>query len=290
MGLYMGSIAEIGHNANLMIGSLFESDFPMEKFKPKKIFIDSEGLLVVRSDDNLLAYKDERIISHMVTEAALRFLILHEIGHHAMGHITKLSNNYKKFALLKASDNTNSDFEIEADTFASEKLAQEYSLLLQGLINKKESLNEFCTEGIELMALNIMITAITLPFSILYQPFKNKGTSIEGTIAYREIFALINLTINLYNNMICRKSAIYGLCNKTSDELEKLHKISNQIIDIEKIRITQNIDFFAFFQCIIDMFIESKLLYYNVNKIANIDIYLENYINVLSFFQSKNDL
>lgn len=287
IGLYIGSITEIAHNVNLMIGSLFESDFPMERFKPKKIFINNEGLLVVRNDDSLLGYKDERIISYMTTEIALRFLVLHEIGHHAKGHIANISDNYKRFALLKANDDINSDFEIEADKFASEKLAQEFPLVLKGLMSHKEDLSEFGTEEIELMALNVIITAMTLPFSILYKPFRDKGTGIEGTIAYREISALMVLTVKLYDNEVCRKAALYDLCNKTNNELEKINKITNTTIDIEKIRTSQSIDFFDFGKYIMVMFTDSKRLYYLVNKITNIDAYLENYIETLSFLHNE---
>lgn len=287
IGLYMGSVTEIEHNVNLMIGSLFESDFPMEKFKPKKIFINNEGILVVRNDDSLLGYKDERIISYMITEAALRFLVLHEIGHHTKGHIANISDNYKRFALLKANDDINSDFEFEADKFASEKLAQEFPLVLKELMNHKEDLSEFSTEEIELMALNVIITAMTLPFSVLYQPFRDKGTGIEGTIAYREISALMVLTVKLYDNEVCRKAALYDLCNKTNDELEKIKRITNTTIDVEKIRTSQSIDFFDFGKYIMVMFTDSKRLYYSVNKITNIDAYLDNYMEVLSFLHNE---
>ena len=54
----------------------------------------------VTSEDGLLGYKDERILSYMVSEAALRFLVLHEIGHHVRGHISDLAKS-KNFVLLK---------------------------------------------------------------------------------------------------------------------------------------------------------------------------------------------
>lgn len=287
VGLYIGSITEVEYNVNLMIGSIFESNFLMERFKPKKIFIGNEGVLEIRSDDSLLGYKDERVLSYMITETALRFLVLHEIGHHVRGHIAKISNNYNKFALLKASDNTNSDYEIDADTFASEKLAQEFPLVLQGLVSCKEYLNEFTIEEIELMALNVLITAMTLPYSILYQPFRDKGTGIEGTITYREIFALMILTAELYNNDICKKAAVYDLCNKTIGELEEINKRTNNTIDIEKIRASQSIDFSNFGKYIMVMFTDSKRLYYHVNKIANIDVYLDDYMEALSLMFDK---
>lgn len=91
IGIYTGSIANIEHNANLMIGTLLEQDeFRDSLFKRKRIYIDDNGRLSVIRQDSLLGYKDERILSYMVSECALRFLVLHEIGHHINGHISEL--------------------------------------------------------------------------------------------------------------------------------------------------------------------------------------------------------
>lgn len=274
VGLFIGSIIKIEHSANMMIASTFEDNFPIEKLKRPKIFINNEGFLEIKRES--LGYKNERIISYMTTETALRFLVLHEIGHHCKGHITK---DCKGFALLKAKDKINNDFEIEADAFAVQKLAMEFSLLLDQLITLKNDLNEFRKEEMEHLALNIMVTAMTLPFSILYQPHYER---IEGNIAEREVFAMINLTAKLYKNDICRKAAIYDLCNKTEEKAKEIVEI---IPNFEKIKTSKTIDFSDFCQYIALMFSESKRLYYEVNKIANFDDYLKNYFKVLTSFQ-----
>lgn len=286
IGLYLGSISEIDYNANIMVGSLFEENFPADSFIHKKIFIDDKGVLVVRNDNNLLGYKDERIISYLITETALRFLILHEIGHHYRGHIVKLLDKQKRF-FLRANDDTYSDFEIEADSFAAQGLAREFPLVLQEFANHKEDMSEFCIEDIELMALNTMITALTLPFSILYQPFKDKGNGIESTIAYRELLALMTLATELYDNSVCQRAAVYDLCNKTKDDLEEIKELTNNTINIKRIKETQTISFFEFGQYMMLMFTDSKRLYYRVNKIENIDAYLDDYTQALSFLSGQ---
>lgn len=276
IGLFIGSIIKIEHSANMMIGSTFENNFPIEKLKRPKIFINNEGFLEIKRGNRLLGYKNERIISYMTTETALRFLVLHEIGHHCKCHITK---DCEGFTLLKANDKINSDFEKEADNFAAQKLAQEFHLLLDQLIKLKNDLSDFSKEEIERLALNIIITAMTLPFSILYQPHDEK---IEGNIVEREVFAIMTLIAKLYKNDICRKAVIYDLRNKTDKEEKEIVEI---IPNFEKIKASQTIDFSDFCQYIALMFSESKHLYYEVNQITNFDDYLENYFKVLASFK-----
>lgn len=282
IGVYIGSIVELEHNSNLIIGTSFEQEnFPLSKFQPKKIFINRDGKLIITSEDSLLGYKDERILSYMISEAALRFLVLHEIGHHVKGHISAL-RQHENFVLLKATDKVNSDFEIEADTYAATKLAEEFDLILSGLIKHKADFDEPSSGELEFLALNTVVTALTLPFSILYQPESGViENTFKSTIAYREINAIIILSVELYKNEVCRRAVIFGLSNQNLDETQRL----SQEIDIERIKINQNIDFNDFFVYIRELFIENKRLYYRVNQIPNIDIYLKHYFDVLEHFR-----
>lgn len=285
IGIYIGSIADIEYCANLIIGTSYEQEnFPLSKFKPKKIYIDSDGNLTVTSEDSLLGYKDERILSYMVSEAALRFLVLHEIGRHVKGHISEL-RKHENFVLLKATDKVNSDFEIEADTYAATKIAEEFDLILLGLSKHKADFEESSLEELEFLALNIMVTALTLPFSILYQPEIGAiKDSFKSTIAYREIYAIIILAVELYKNEACRRAVTFGLLNQNFDEAQQL----SREIDIEQIKVKRTIDFNDFFVYIRELFIESKRLYYQVNQIPNIDIYLDHYCNVLEYFKNES--
>ena len=287
VGLYLGSISEIEHNANLMIGTMFEENFPAGEFKRNMVYIDADGLLTLENKDCFLSYKDERIMSYMIAETALRFIILHEIGHHYHGHITNLSNEYKGFILLKANDETDIRLEMEADAFASQTLAQEFALVLREFMKHNEDLTEFSVEEIELIALNTMITAMTLPFSILYQPNDDKELKTTESIVYREMSALINLSSALFKNKTCRKAAIYDICSKTNEELEENNNMLSKRIDFERIKATQKIDYYDFYNYILIMFIESKQLFYKVNQILHIDIYLDNYIKTLDSLSSK---
>lgn len=285
IGIYIGSIVDIEHCANLIIGTSYEQEnFPLSKFKPKKIYIDRDGNLTVTSEDSLLGYKDERILSYMVSEAALRFLVLHEIGHHVKGHISEL-RKHENFVVLKATDKVNSDFEIEADTYAATKLAEEFGLILLGLSKHKADLEESSLEELEFLALNIVVTALTLPFSILYQPEIGAiKDSFKSTIAYREIYAIIILAVELYKNEACRRAVTFGLLNQNFDEARQF----SREIDIEQIRVKRRIDFNDFFVYIRELFIENKRLYYQVNQIPNIDIYLDHYCNVLEYFKNES--
>ena len=186
---------------------------------------------------------------------------------------------------MKANDDTNSDFEIEADTFAAQKLASEFSLVLEQLSKHQNDFSEFEKNEIDIIALSSMITAMTLPFSILYNPYF-KGPGIEGSIAYREMFALMTLVTELYKNKTCRKAVIFDLCNKTDAEIIEINEITEKPIDFKKIKESGKIDFFDFGQYIMLIFIDSKRLYYSVNSIKNSDAYLENYIRILSTFRS----
>ena len=289
IGLYLGSISEIEHNANLMIGTMFEKNFPAGEFKRNMVYFDADGLLTLENKDCFLSYKDERIMSYMMAETALRFIILHEIGHHYHGHISNLSNDYKGFILLKANDETDMRLEIEADAFASQTLAQEFALVLREFMKHHKDLTEFSVEEIELIALNTMITAMTLPFSILYQSNDDKELKTTKSIVYREMSALINLTSALFKNKTCRKAAIYDICSKTNEKLEEINKILSKRIDFERIKATHKIGYYDFYEYILIMFIESKQLFYKANQIPHIDDYLDNYIKTLDSLSSEGN-
>lgn len=283
IGIYTGSIADIEYNANLMIGTLFEQDnFPISLFNRNNIYINSNGILTVTSKNSLLGYKDERILSYIVSECALRFLVLHEIGHHIKGHISDLEKN-NNFVLLKATDKMNSTIEHEADSFAASKLAQEYGLVLAELKRHKKDLEKSNSKELELLALSIIILALTLPFSILYQPDSSDAINddIESTIAYRELMAIIFLISELYNNKKCKKAVIWDLCQHNLDESKN---IFNEI-NIKQIKSDKDITLSAFFAYLRDIFINCKRLYYQVNKISDMDFYLENYMKVLSYIK-----
>ena len=278
IGIYIGSMADIQHNANLIIGTLFEREnFKASYFKRLKISINDDKHLTVISEDSLLGYKDERILSYMVSEAALRFLVLHEIGHHVKGHISELVKN-NNFVLLKANDKINSEFELEADSYASSKLAKEYEMILSELENHKDDLEQSSPNELILLALSIIILAITLPFSILYQPDDSELIKIDitYTIAYRELNAIITLTTELYKNEKIKQAVIWDIINKYSGEQQR---ILNEI-DIKRMEKEKDIKFSEFLAYTREIFINSKHLYYHVNNISNIKFYLENYIKV----------
>lgn len=285
IGIYTGSIADIEHNANLMIGTLLEQDeFRDYLFKRKKIYIDDNGLLSVTSKDSLLGYKDERILSYLVSECALRFLILHEIGHHVNGHISKLEK-INNFVLLKATDKTNSSFEHEADSFAASKLAEEYEMILSELKRHKKLFGTTNSKELDLLALSIIVLAMTLPFSILYQPDSRNvlENDIRSSIAYREFITVIRLIIGLYQNKKCKNAVIWDICQQCSDEAKKV----SEEVDIKRIESYRDIKPSEFFAYIRETFINCKRLYYQANKISNIDFYLKNYVRVLSYIKDE---
>ena len=279
IGIYMGSIADIDYNANLMIGTLFEQDnFPLSKFKRKKIYISDDGVLTISSKDSYLGYKEERLLSYMVSEAALRFLVLHEIGHHVRGHISELAKE-KKFVLLKATDKVDGRLEMEADAFAAEKLAEEFDLILSELIKHQTDLEVSDFRELEVLALSTIVTAITIPFSILYQPDSSRIKEIsESDIVVREISAVMILSAELFNNEKCKRAVIYDLCNQGQDDT---HGFTEKI-DIKHINKSHSIGLVDFIVYISEIFISSKRLYYQVNRIGDIDTYLEHYLDEIA--------
>lgn len=286
IGIYTGSIADIEYNANLMVGTLFEQEnFPLSLLKRKKIYINQNGNLTVTSEDGLLGYKDERILSYMVSEATLRFLVLHEIGHHVRGHISDLAKS-KNFVLLKATDTTNSLLELEADSYAASKLADEYGLVLSGLKKHKKELEKTNYKELELLTLSTIVLAMTLPFSILYQPDSREliEKDIKSTIAYREINAVMILIAWLYNNKKCKNAVIWDICHQNFDESQTI----SEEIDIKRIKVDKTLTLTEFTTYIREIFIRCKRLYYQVNKIPDIDFYLDNYVKVLSYLRNEN--
>lgn len=286
IGIYIGSMADVQHNANLIIGTLFEREnFRASLFKRLKISINDDEHLIVTSEDSLLGYKDERILSYMVSEAALRFLVLHEIGHHVKGHISELVKN-NNFVLLKANDKINSEFELEADSYAASKLAKEYEMLLSELEKHKNDLEQSSSNELRLLTLSIIILAMTLPFSILYQPDDSEliEKDITYTIAYRELNAIMMLTAELYKNEKCKQAVIWDIINKYSGEPQR---VLNEI-DIKRMKTEKDIKFSEFLAYTREIFINSKHLYYHVNNISNIKFYLENYIKVYDILKDDH--
>lgn len=284
IGIYTGSIADIEYNANLMIGTIYEQEkFPYSLLKRKIVSIGDDGLLNITSKDALLGYKDERIVSYLVSRCALRFLVLHEIGHHVRGHISNLEK-INNFVLLKATDKVNSSFEHEADAFAASKIAEEYGLVLSELERHRKDFDITDPNELALMALKIIVLAITLPYSILYQP-ETKITiknNIESTIAYRELINVIILFCELYNNEKCKRAVIWDVCQQSINNLTTL----SEEIDINQIKKEKDISSTAFVAYLREDFIRFKQLYYKVNEISDKDFYLKSYIKVLSYLKN----
>lgn len=284
IGIYTGSIADIEYNANLMIGTIYEQEkFPYSLLKRKIVSIGDDGLLNITSKDALLGYKDERMVSYLVSQCALRFLVLHEIGHHVKGHISNLEK-VNNFVLLKATDKVNSSFEHEADAFAASKIAEEYGLVLSELERHIMEFDVTDPNELALMALKIIVLATTLPYSILYQPESNitNEDNIESTIAYREMINVIILFCELYNNEKCKSAVIWDVCQQSINGLTTI----SEEIDINQIKKEKHISPTAFVAYLREDFIRFKQLYYKVNEISDKDFYLKSYIKVLSYLKN----
>ena len=285
IGIYTGSISDIEYNANQMIGSLFEgAGFPSSLFKHKMIRINSDGILTVTSDESLLGYKDERILSHMVSACALRFLVLHEIGHHVKGHISDLEKA-KSFVLLKATDKINSKYEHEADAFAAAKLADEYELILSEYKRHKNDLKISNLKELELLTLKTIILGVTLTYSLLYQPDNIITTKkdIESTIVYREILTAIIISSELYNKKQCKEAVFWDVCHLGRDDLDYVPTD----INVEQIKKDGSINLEAFFVYLSEFYVNCKLLYYKTYKKTGVNYYYENYLKVLSYIKGE---
>ena len=244
IGIYTGSISDTEYNANQMIGSLFEgAGFLSSLFKHKIIRINSNGILTVTSDESLLGYKDERILSHMVSACALRFLVLHEIGHHVKGHISDLER-VSNFVLLKATDNINSKYEREADAFAAAKLADEYELILSEYKRHIKDLKTSNLKELELLTLKTIVLGVALTYTMLYQPDKIIAKNdIESTIAYREIITANLMYSELYNKKQCKDAVFWDVCHLGRDDLDYVPTG----INVEQIKKDGSINLEAFF-------------------------------------------
>lgn len=288
VGVYTGSIINIQHNANLIIGTMFESDFDnyILKYEKENIVIN-ENALELNGKNTLLGFKDERILSFIQSEVALRFLVLHEIGHHVIGHTSELLKN-ENFVLLKADgeintekcikvDKINIDKEIEADIWAAKALVNEFDLIILGLEKSKSDLLDMGISNsleIKTLALKMIIYAITLSFSTFFNEKDVKYIDINlpklKLIAKREIMVLLTITSHLYEK--CREATIFELHNLTKEQQQEI----SQTLDIERM------DFEDFMKYISTIFFEGKHLYYKVNKVLNIDQYFQIYYHFIS--------
>ena len=127
---------------------------------------------------------------------------------------------------------------------------------------------------------------MTLPFSILYQPDSREliEKDIKSTIAYREINAVMILIAWLYNNKKCKNAVIWDICHQNFDESQTI----SEEIDIKRIKVDKTLTLTEFTTYIREIFIRCKRLYYQVNKIPDIDFYLDNYVKVLSYLRNEN--
>lgn len=280
--MHIDSIIEITHYSTLFVGLAFEENFDITAYRYSKISISDKGITMT-AEKSLLSFKDERILSYILAEAALRFMILHEIGHHINQHISS-KNEKAKFALLMATDKTNIIHEVEADTYASKKLAEEYKLILKSIKKSKKDMKLVEPCDFELLALNILIGAMTLPYSLLYVPESAEITkdNYESTISYREIFAILNIGLNLFHNADCRNSVLKSLMSSQSEEVESIITAK----ELEEIKNKRIINFNQFMLYIINnIFSSFKQMYYTINKIGDKDYYLNNYIKVIEFIR-----
>jgi len=284
IGIYTGSISDTEYNANQMIGSLFEgAGFLSSLFKHKIIRINSDGILTVTSDESLLGYKDERILSHMVSACALRFLVLHEIGHHVKGHISDLER-VSNFVLLKATDNINSKYEREADAFAVAKLADEYELILSEYKRHIKDLKTSNLKELELLTLKTIVLGVALTYTMLYQPDKIIAKNdIESTIAYREIITANLMYSELYNKKQCKDAVFWDVCHLGRDDLDYVPTD----INVEQIKKDGSINLEAFFVYLSEFYVNCKLLYYKTYKKTGVNYYYENYLKVLSYIKGE---
>lgn len=284
IGIYTGSISDTEYNANQMIGSLFEgAGFLSSLFKHKIIRINSDGILTVTSDESLLGYKDERILSHMVSACALRFLVLHEIGHHVKGHISDLER-VSNFVLLKATDNINSKYEREADAFAAAKLADEYELILSEYKRHIKDLKTSNLKELELLTLKTIVLGVALTYTMLYQPDKIIAKNdIESTIAYREIITANLMYSELYNKKQCKDAVFWDVCHLGRDDLDYVPTD----INVEQIKKDGSINLEAFFVYLSEFYVNCKLLYYKTYKKTGVNYYYENYLKVLSYIKGE---
>ena len=284
IGIYTGSISDTEYNANQMIGSLFEgAGFLSSLFKHKIIRINSNGILTVTSDESLLGYKDERILSHMVSACALRFLVLHEIGHHVKGHISDLER-VSNFVLLKATDNINSKYEREADAFAAAKLADEYELILSEYKRHIKDLKTSNLKELELLTLKTIVLGVALTYTMLYQPDKIIAKNdIESTIAYREIITANLMYSELYNKKQCKDAVFWDVCHLGRDDLDYVPTG----INVEQIKKDGSINLEAFFVYLSEFYVNCKLLYYKTYKKTGVNYYYENYLKVLSYIKGE---
>lgn len=188
--------------------------------------------------------------------------------------------------MLKATDKTNSSLEHEADSFAATKLAEEYGMVLSELKRHKKVLGITNSKELDLLALSIIVLAMTLPFSILYQPDSRNvlENDIKSSIAYREFITIIRLIIGLYKNNKCKNVVIWDLCQQCSDESKNVSKE----VDIKRIENDRDIKPSEFFAYLRETFINCKRLYYQANRISNIDFYLKNYVKVISYIKGES--
>jgi hypothetical protein len=126
---------------------------------------------------------------------------------------------------------------------------------------------------------------VTLTYSILYQPDNIITTTndIESTIAYRELYALLMLSGELYINEKCKKAVYRDICRQSSDNTT----VIPEIIDVNLVKQKGDIDSSAFYAYLGSYYVNCKRLYYNSNKKTGLNYYFENYLKVLSYIKGE---
>ena len=173
--------------------------------------------------DNYIPTKDEdKIIAEYMAMFAIKFVILHEMGHLYNGHVEYLKKklNIKKLAECKdensISELDNRTIEMDADAFA-------ISMLVREIIDYKNQYDElYKVLDNENKIYTILAYGINIIFLLMEEDYGDKYSSKYLPLIYRRILAI--------DCIITNERVIRG--RKSQDELIR-NNIYNSFIDVQ---------------------------------------------------------
>jgi len=299
VGIYTGSLIDIKYNANLLIGTIYEDDFDVSRYERDFVYKNEMGTLSFTGKNNLLGLRDERILSFFLSELALRFLVLHEIGHHVKRHVAESDIRYATSPVSTFEKNTSNaidntvvneiefdEIELEADIWAANRMVEEFALLTHALTKNKSYLEEIGITSpfeIKLCALHLILYAITLAFSTLFSKSELSSQSVSTNfklklIAYRELSVLVAIIAGLHES--CKDDFVLYFNEHSEEDKDDISRLHEGIA-------MDRFDLSDFAMYIFRFYTEGKRIYCRVNGVSDDKGYIQRYYDVFSTLHSS---
>jgi len=227
-----------GMFGDLIINGAFSKYTSIKEVADSRIYLNNEGITEHEFNFKIPNDYNAKLLSEYLSMFAVKFIILHELGHHINGHLLYLEKYYGINEWYTKQTNRNipdlliKTLEMDADAFAISQLVREFKEMV---INDKKinALNIPNEVKLGLLIFSLHNLFILLGEGFETQNYSNKYMSIKSRYLHNISCLKTNLEIQYFefiDNINFIDVTSYYL--KMSETLYfKVFKINNQLID-----------------------------------------------------------